>query len=55
MTDTFIKSGLTKGWLIPPRNERRAIPAERLLLRVFWAMAAVGVLCLATAWFLAGP
>ena len=55
MTDTFIRSGLVKGWLIPPRNERRATPTEKLLLRVFWLMFSVGILALAVAWFLTGP
>jgi hypothetical protein len=55
MTDEFIKAGLIKGWLIPPRNERRATPTEKLLLRVFWLMFSVGILALAVAWFLTGP
>jgi hypothetical protein len=51
LTDEFIKAGLSKGWLIPPRNERRATPTERLLLRVFWIMIIIGAGCLAVAWF----
>jgi hypothetical protein len=55
MTDTFIKAGLVKGWLIPPRNESPTHRVERLLMRVIWLMIVIGVFGMAIAWMAIKP
>lgn len=51
-TDTFIKAGLTKGWLIPPPDGPGASLLERLLLWVIWGLIILSVLGLAAYVFL---
>ena len=50
LTDTFIRAGLTKGWLIPPRDENTATQTDRLFLVLICLMLLFGVICLAIAW-----
>ena len=55
LTDAFIRAGLVKGWLIPPRNETQVSSIERLLMRVIWLMIVIGLFGVAIAWFAIKP